>query len=147
VDPSVLGWWLAERQLPCGGLNGRPEKKEDVCYSWWVLSALSILGKTSWIDRKKLGDFIVNCQDDKAGGISDRPGIYHSSFIFSLLVMVCMCMYPMLCCKIGDLADVWHTYFGISGLSLLGYPDLNQIDPVYAMPVSSHPCSCYATLA
>ena len=28
---STLGWWLAERQLPNGGLNGRPEKLEDVC--------------------------------------------------------------------------------------------------------------------
>jgi prenyltransferase beta subunit len=27
VDVERLGWWLAERQLPCGGLNGRPEKK------------------------------------------------------------------------------------------------------------------------
>ncbi|VDQ17371.1 unnamed protein product [Trichobilharzia regenti] len=27
-------WWLAERQLPSGGLNGRPEKQPDVCYSW-----------------------------------------------------------------------------------------------------------------
>lgn len=30
VDHQTLGWWLAERQLPNGGLNGRPEKKEDV---------------------------------------------------------------------------------------------------------------------
>ena len=34
VDYQTLGWWLAERQLANGGLNGRPEKKEDVssCY-------------------------------------------------------------------------------------------------------------------
>jgi geranylgeranyl transferase type-2 subunit beta len=31
VDEQTLGWWLAERQLPNGGLNGRPEKLEDVC--------------------------------------------------------------------------------------------------------------------
>jgi len=31
VDEEVLGWWLSERQLPTGGLNGRPEKLEDVC--------------------------------------------------------------------------------------------------------------------
>ena len=31
VDQDMLGWWLAERQLPNGGLNGRPEKLEDVC--------------------------------------------------------------------------------------------------------------------
>ena len=30
VDVDTLGWWLAERQLPSGGLNGRPEKLEDV---------------------------------------------------------------------------------------------------------------------
>jgi geranylgeranyl transferase type-2 subunit beta len=30
IDVSTLGSWLAERQLPNGGLNGRPEKLEDV---------------------------------------------------------------------------------------------------------------------
>ncbi len=30
VDVPMLAWWLSERQLPNGGLNGRPEKLEDV---------------------------------------------------------------------------------------------------------------------
>lgn len=30
VDTDALSWWLSERQLPNGGLNGRPEKLEDV---------------------------------------------------------------------------------------------------------------------
>ena len=30
VDKNMLCWWLCERQLPNGGLNGRPEKLEDV---------------------------------------------------------------------------------------------------------------------
>ena len=38
IDKARLGSWLSERQIAGGGLNGRPEKKEDVCYSWWVLS-------------------------------------------------------------------------------------------------------------
>jgi len=25
-----IGWWLAERQVKAGGLNGRPEKLPDV---------------------------------------------------------------------------------------------------------------------
>ncbi|KAK5001944.1 hypothetical protein LTR28_012038, partial [Elasticomyces elasticus] len=33
VDIDRVGAWLSERQLPNGGLNGRPEKLEDVCYS------------------------------------------------------------------------------------------------------------------
>jgi len=107
VDAGLLGWWLAERQLPTGGLNGRPEKKQDVCYSWWTMSALSILGRADWIDGRALGQFILDCQDPKGGGLSDRP---------------------------GNMADVFHTYFGIAGLSLLGYPDLEAIDPIYALP-------------
>jgi hypothetical protein len=34
VDLPTLGWWLAERQLPNGGMNGRPEKLEDVCITF-----------------------------------------------------------------------------------------------------------------
>jgi len=33
VDSDTLCWWLCERQLPNGGLNGRPEKLEDVSQS------------------------------------------------------------------------------------------------------------------
>jgi geranylgeranyl transferase type-2 subunit beta len=75
--------------------------------SWWVLSALSILGHVSWIDRAALTAYILECQDPVGGGISDRP---------------------------GNMTDVFHTYFGIAGLSLLGSPNLAQIDPVYALP-------------
>ncbi|KAI1333176.1 terpenoid cyclases/protein prenyltransferase alpha-alpha toroid [Xylariaceae sp. FL0255] len=110
IDKDKLGGWLSERQLPNGGLNGRPEKKEDVCYSWWVLSSLSMIGRTHWIDRAKLIQFILKCQDTENGGISDRP---------------------------GNVVDVWHTCFGLTGLSLLGFPDLDTIDPVYCLPKST----------
>jgi hypothetical protein len=30
VDADLFCWWLAERQTPSGGLNGRPEKLQDV---------------------------------------------------------------------------------------------------------------------
>jgi geranylgeranyl transferase type-2 subunit beta len=62
VDHELLGWWLAERQCDSGGLNGRPEKQSDVCYSWWNLSSMSILGKVDWIDKDKLVGFIMECQ-------------------------------------------------------------------------------------
>ena len=119
VDQDKLGAWLSERQLKNGGLNGRPEKKEDVCYSWWVLSSLAMLNKLHWIDGEKLTAFILQCQvsspkgehyrisliaqDPELGGIADRP---------------------------GDMVDVFHTVFGIAGLSLLKYPGLVEVDPV-----------------
>ncbi len=46
-------------------------------------------------------------QDPDGGGIADRP---------------------------GDMVDVFHTVFGLAGLSLLGYPGLQDVDPVYCMP-------------
>ncbi|KAH7132499.1 type II protein geranylgeranyltransferase beta subunit [Dendryphion nanum] len=107
VDHEKLAAWLSERQLKNGGLNGRPEKKEDVCYSWWVLSSLAQLDKLHWIDGDKLISFILQCQDPDLGGIADRP---------------------------GDMVDVFHTVFGIAGLSLLKYSGLAEVDPTYCMP-------------
>ncbi|KAL8375978.1 hypothetical protein RB595_007198 [Gaeumannomyces hyphopodioides] len=110
IDTDRLGRWLSERQVPAGGLNGRPEKQEDVCYSWWVLASLEIVGRTHWIDRDALASFILRCQDIERGGVSDRP---------------------------GNQVDVWHTCFGIAGLSLLKWPGLEAVDPVYCMPKST----------
>eukprot|EP01156_Anaeramoeba_ignava_P020692 Anaeramoba_ignava/c16885_g1_i1.p1 GENE.c16885_g1_i1~~c16885_g1_i1.p1 ORF type:complete len:230 (-),score=45.15 c16885_g1_i1:32-721(-) len=111
IDFDKLGWWLAERQVKeNGGLNGRPEKKSDVCYSWWVLSSLSIIDRIHWIDKHALIQFILNCQDSDDGGISDRP---------------------------GNMVDVFHTFFGLAGLSLMGFGHLPNIDPVYALPVKT----------
>ena len=113
ADVDLLGWWLCERQCDSGGLNGRPEKQADVCYSWWILSALSILGRVSWINTDKLARFILKCQDEEDGGIADRP---------------------------DDMVDIFHTFFGIAGLSLLGHLHrptripYREIDPVYALP-------------
>ncbi|KNC76590.1 hypothetical protein SARC_10918 [Sphaeroforma arctica JP610] len=44
VDSDLLGWWLAERQTPGGGLNGRPEKLPDV---WPAVECNRIWGKHS----------------------------------------------------------------------------------------------------
>lgn len=121
VDRDRLGGWLSERQLPNGGLNGRPEKLEDVCYSWWVMSSMAVIDRLHWIDRDKLAQYILRCQvstfdfmgpemfrlicyqDPENGGIADRP---------------------------GDMVDVFHTHFGIAGLSLIGFPGLKPVDPV-----------------
>lgn len=62
VDKDRLGGWLSERQLGGGGLNGRPQKLEDVCYSWWVVSSLAMIGRLHWIDGEKLAKFILSCQ-------------------------------------------------------------------------------------
>ena len=62
MDKDRTATWLSERQLENGGLNGRPEKLEDVCYSWWVASSLAMVGKLHWINKEKLRAFILSCQ-------------------------------------------------------------------------------------
>ena len=47
-----------------------------------------------WIDTSRLGQFILNCQDDKEGGIANSP---------------------------WDMPDMYHTFFGLCGLSLIGH--------------------------
>jgi geranylgeranyl transferase type-2 subunit beta len=103
VAQDKLGGWLSERQTDGGGLNGRPEKLEDVCYSWWVLSSLAMIGRRHWVDGEKLAEFILGCQDTVEGGFADRR---------------------------GDMVDVFHTNFGLAGLSLLEYKGLEEVDPI-----------------
>ncbi len=43
VDFDLLGWWLCERQVKNGGLNGRPEKLPDVCNNPRSTLTLSLL--------------------------------------------------------------------------------------------------------
>lgn len=107
LDDEKLCWFLCERQLPSGGLNGRPEKLPDVCYSWWVLSSLKILGRLHWIDADGLENFILASQDQETGGFSDRT---------------------------GNMPDIFHTLFGLAALSLLGNQSrLQPVNPTYCM--------------
>ena len=73
--------------------------------------------QTSWIDEQRLVQYILRCQDGEDGGVSDRP---------------------------GNMADLFHTYFGLCGLLLLGHFEgqsnerfaaFDRIDPTYALPV------------
>ncbi|KAJ5553114.1 beta subunit of rab geranylgeranyltransferase [Penicillium frequentans] len=109
VNKDRLGAWLSERQIDKGGFNGRPEKLPDSCYTWWVGSSLAMIDRLHWIDGKKLAGFVLQCQDSEGGGFADRP---------------------------GNMVDVYHTHFGLAGLSLLGVEGLQEIDPVYCLPKS-----------
>jgi len=67
-----------------------------------------MIDRVHWIDKEKLTKFILNCQDKETGGISDRP---------------------------DNAVDIYHTYFGVAGLSLMEYPGVKPMDPAYALPL------------
>ena len=66
------------------------------------------------INLEALRKFILHCQDleedGTGGGFADRP---------------------------GNCTDVWHTFFGLTALSLMGHYELELIDHTYAIPVST----------
>ncbi|MQL98346.1 hypothetical protein Taro_031050 [Colocasia esculenta] len=43
VDKDLLGWWLSERQVKSGGLNGRPEKLPDVGFTFNAYKLVFVL--------------------------------------------------------------------------------------------------------
>ncbi len=112
---NLLAWWLTERQCNSGGLNSQPEKQADVCYSWWILLALSIMGRVSWLDTLRLGQFILSYQDNEDSWITDR---------------------------LWEMPDVYHTFFGLCGLSLIGH--MGKIGAwTQCLPCCRTPCGCW----
>lgn len=108
---------LCERQTKSGGLNGRPEKLQDVCYSWWCLTALSILDRLHWIDRDALSSFILQCQVCSSSCLVPRARInavtadciylaLHSCQPFS--IMQIMSTLKHMCGGCGDDACMCH---------------------------------------
>lgn len=101
ANTDRLAAWLSERQLPNGGLNGRPEKLEDVCYSWWVLTSLAMIGKLHWIDQTKLSQFILKCQVGSKSSLTYFFGTYHRyrtlKMVASLTDLAIWSMYSIQC--------------------------------------------------
>ncbi|XP_062516801.1 geranylgeranyl transferase type-1 subunit beta-like [Corticium candelabrum] len=92
-------WCLLRQQT---GFNGRPNKPVDTCYSFWVGATLELLGCYDLIDRECNRGHLLAIQNSITGGLSkhfDTP------------------------------PDVLHSYLGLSGLSLLSEPGLQEVDP------------------
>ncbi|MBN3287446.1 ACADM protein, partial [Polyodon spathula] len=88
-------------------MTSTKETLPDVCYSWWVLASLKIIGRIHWIDKNKLSRFILACQDEETGALADRP---------------------------GEMVDHFHTLFGIAGLLQMGEEQIKEVNPVFCMP-------------
>ena len=69
-----------------------------------------MINRADLIYLPALEKYILNCQDEEFGGIGDRP---------------------------GNEVDVFHTFFGIAALSLMGKYSLNHIDPRFAIPTET----------
>lgn len=100
--------WLLFRQV--NGFNGRPNKEDDTCYSFWVVASLKILNAYNFIDLDKNREYIMSTQHTITGGFSKQ---------------------------IDSSPDPLHTYFGICGLSLMNEPHLKELMPSLAISLEA----------
>jgi len=87
---NELVQWCVSRQIE--GMQGRTNKLEDTCYSFWIGGTLKILNCDHLLDQKLLRAFVTDCQSDMGGfsklrdpGRSYYPDLLHSFYSLSWL--------------------------------------------------------------
>ena len=84
---SDLIYWCVNRQV--GGMQGRPNKDEDTCYSYWIGGTLRLLGKDDLLDITALREFVLSCQSAPTGGfgkvVGAFPDLLHSFYSMAWL--------------------------------------------------------------
>jgi geranylgeranyl transferase type-1 subunit beta len=85
------------------GYQGRTNKDPDSCYSFWVGATLVLLRQFDCTDIPSTQTFLLNdCQQSQySGGFSKYPDLY---------------------------ADVLHTFYSLSWLSMAGLEGLRAMD-------------------
>ena len=95
------------------GFNGRPNKPADTCYSFWVGATLRLLSPFDDVPGfiGKSSGFVLDTQDGLVGGLSKWK---------------------------DNSPDPLHTYLGLGGLALSGYPGLAEFDPALNVAVRTN---------
>jgi len=152
IDRRSIEEFLVWRQCPNGGINGRVNKKEDVCYSFWAFSAMRLLeggkeernspagdkdrnspagdkdrnspaGRDSSTDRDRNPD-----KDSSTGNGSNYDLKKLKEFIFS-----CEGENGGFSDRKGHESDLYHLMFSLASLSLMGEEGLGEVDPGFAL--------------
>jgi geranylgeranyl transferase type-1 subunit beta len=92
--------WCLCRQTE--GFNGRPNKPDDSCYSWWIVATLTLLNNDHLIDVRSNETFLHATESKLTGGFSKWP---------------------------DSSVDPLHSYLSLAGLSLMNNSHLKDIHP------------------
>ncbi|NP_001347555.1 geranylgeranyl transferase type-1 subunit beta-like [Aegilops tauschii subsp. strangulata] len=100
IDVQLLLEWCLQRQAADGGFQGRRNKPSDTCYAFWIGGVLKMIGAYHLIDHGALQEFLLTCQTCY-GGFSKFPD--------------------------DELPDIYHSYYGLAALSLLGEEEVEPL--------------------
>ncbi|CAF3527447.1 unnamed protein product [Rotaria sp. Silwood1] len=92
--------WCLQRQDE--GFNGRPNKPDDSCYSWWIGATLKLLNKDNLINIDRNQIFLHATESTIIGGFSKWP---------------------------DSTPDPLHSYLSLASLSLMKHKYLKPIHP------------------
>lgn len=97
-----------------GGFNGRLNKYGDTCYVFWALASLKLLNFTNLVDQEAAINFLVNrTQNFYMGGFNKTTDE-------------------------DEMPDPFHSFLGLAALSILKYPNIQQINCQLVIPESSY---------
>ena len=107
---SDLVYWCVSRQYPLpsdrtdrgdegksafeydgyagAGMQGRPNKKEDTCYSYWIGGTLHLLGESRLLNGRALREYVLSCQSPYGGfgkTVGAMPDLLHSYYSLAWL--------------------------------------------------------------
>ena len=125
ADSDTLCWWLCERQLPNGGLNGRPEKLEDVSLRNRLsfpnpLNRIKQCAPSTRADRARTFGFVLIKVCYSWWALASLAILNRAHWIDAakLSAFILSAQDPEkggIADRPDDVADVWHTVFGLAG--------------------------------
>ena len=92
LDESPNNWrkdlirWCVHRQV--GGMQGRPNKDEDTCYSFWIGGTLRLLGRDDLLEHDRLRAYVMQCQTELGGFskvVGAHPDVLHAFYSMAYL--------------------------------------------------------------
>ena len=81
--------YVQEEEEPAG-MVGRPNKKEDTCYSYWIGGTLHLLSSSHLIDGWALREYVLKCQSPYGGFgkvVGAMPDLLHSFYSMAWLTL------------------------------------------------------------
>ncbi|KAL9182391.1 hypothetical protein ACHAXT_013043 [Thalassiosira profunda] len=111
---ELIGWredlirWCVTRQHPlpkseaglehngysdadtAAGMQGRPNKLQDTCYSYWIGGTLHLLGESHLLDGWALREYVLMCQSPYGGFgkvVGAMPDLLHSFYSLAWLAL------------------------------------------------------------
>mmetsp|Transcript_32181 Transcript_32181/g.68096 ORF Transcript_32181/g.68096 Transcript_32181/m.68096 type:complete len:496 (+) Transcript_32181:31-1518(+) len=86
-DKKQNGYFIDDNSA---GMQGRPNKLQDTCYSYWIGGTLHLLNESHLLDGWALREYVLTCQSPYGGFgkvVGAMPDVLHSFYSLAWLAM------------------------------------------------------------